>query len=84
MTAIHAFGKRQAISDVYLPERLAVLIGSWLPNSETAYLSHLSRIEQFPFGCPETSVHKYQPTPQNQSLPETCGRPGQIKYSGPI
>jgi len=77
MTAIHLFCNRHAISDVYRLGRCTTQVGSWLPNCETAHPS-VSSVEHSPLGCPEMSVNKYQPTPQNQGRPKTCGRPGQI------
>jgi len=86
MTAIHALDNRHAISDVYLLQCCAAYVGISLVNCETVYLPHLSRIEYFNFGYPETSVHKYQPTQHNQfpPPPDKCGRTGQIKYSAPL
>jgi len=41
MTAIHAFGNRHAISDVYLLGRCSTWVGSWLSNCETAHPSYV-------------------------------------------
>jgi len=80
--------KLTAIHDLVIDMRYQTSIfwdaGSWLPNCETAHPSYVSRVEHFPFGCPETSVNKYQPTPHNTGRPKTCGRPGQMNNSAPL
>jgi len=83
MTAIHAFGNKHAISDVYRDAaRRRLVVGYRILKQPVR--PTLRGSSRSPLAVPETSVNKYQRMTHNQGRPQDMWTFGQICNSAPL